>query len=282
MSDETLDSLRKAFMKDKENAPGECPMAEITAAYAFGELSDEEAVKAREHIQTCRYCLDMYMDIKLAESDAQKAENKGMEILPGLQQAISREKKAEYSVLDKIKEALSDFFGQGFLKPAVVFATFFVVIISGIFFLSDTSDTPYSIQIALQARTQTGFRGGQPEYKEFVVKSGGVLESDDYFRFQLQIDNDAYVYAIFLDSGGNIFSAEKDFILADTNFYLPNEKDWYQLDQNTGTERLYLLASENKIEDFGKRVEKLKDQGINRIQEIFTEATVKSFNFNHE
>lgn len=61
-----------------------------------------------------------------------------------------------------------------------------------------------------------------------------------------------------------------------------DETNWYQLDKNTGVERLYVMASENKIEDFGERVEKLKDQGIDNIEKVFPDAAVKTFSFKHE
>ena len=69
MPDKTMDSLRKAFMKDKDNIPDDCPMAEQVAAYAFGDLGPKEAKKVKDHLTTCRYCLDLYMDIGMAEED---------------------------------------------------------------------------------------------------------------------------------------------------------------------------------------------------------------------
>ncbi|MFH2044777.1 MAG: DUF4384 domain-containing protein [Pseudomonadota bacterium] len=279
MSDKIMDSLRQAFMKDKENIVDECHMADQTSAYAFGELGPEESGKVKDHLNTCRYCLDLFMDIRMAEEEAK---DEKVEVLPRLQSAIDKDKKPVVSILQKIGAAISDFFGKGFsLKPVAAFATV-LLILGGIYMLQDKSGSPYAIQIMLQGRTQSGFRGGQPEYNEFQVKPGGEMKSGDYFRFQTKIDKDAYVYVVFQDSSGSIESLEKGLIAGGKDFFLPDGNKWYHLDKNTGTEKLYLLASKNKIEDFAKRIEDLKSGGIETIGKIFPKATVQSFSFEHQ
>lgn len=284
MSDKTMDSLKQAFMKDKENIVDACPMADQTSAYAFGELGPEESDKVKDHLKTCRYCLDLFMDIRIAEENAK---DEKVEVLPELQNAIDRGKKPVGSPFQKIGAAISDFFGKGFtLKPFVAFATVILLILGGIYVLWDksglTPDTPYAIKIMLHGRTQIGFRGGQPEYNEFQVEPGGQMKSGDYFRFQTKIDKDAYVYVVFQDSSGNIESLEKGYTTGGKGFFLPDGNKWYYLDKNIGTEKLYLLASKNKIEDFGKRIEDLKSSGIETIGKVFPEATIQSFSFKHE
>ena len=282
MSDKIMDSLRQAFMKDKENIVDECHMVDQTSAYALGELSPEESGKVKDHLTTCRHCLDLYMDIRIAEEDAKIAKDERVEVLPKLQSAIDRGKKPAASPLQKIGAAISDFFGNGFsLKPVAAFATVVLLILGGIYVLRDKS-TPYAIQIMLQGRTQIGFRGGQPEYNEFQVEPGGKMKSGDYFRFQTKIDKDAYVYVVFQDSSGSIESLEKGFIAGGKDLFLPDGNKWYHLDKNTGTEKLYLLASKNKIEDFAKRIEDLKSGGIESIGKVFPKATIQSFSFEHQ
>jgi hypothetical protein len=79
-------------------------------------------------------------------------------------------------------------------KPVAVFATLALVIFAGIYAMQDISaNDPYAVEIILQGKTPIGLRGGQPEYKEFEVRSGGALESGDLFRFQLKIEDDAYM-----------------------------------------------------------------------------------------
>jgi len=265
MSDEITNDLKKAFMKDKNNITKNCPTADEISDYAFGEFSPEDANKIEEHLKICRSCLDLYMDIKLAEEDAASVKNKKVEVLPGLQRAIKKKSKSKVSPWGKIANAISEFFGGGFgLKPVATFATVALVIFIGIYVMHDpTPHTPYGIEIMLYGRTQIGFRGGQPEYKEFQVEPGGKLNSGDYFRFQVTIADGAFVYVVFNDSLGNIQALEKGHIAAGNDVLLPDGEKWYQLDDNTGGEKLYLIASKDKIDDFNNRVERLKSDGIN-------------------
>jgi hypothetical protein len=283
MSDEIIDSLKQAFMKDANNTPDECPMADQVTDYAFGELNAEEAKKVKEHLKSCRYCLDLYMDIKMAEEEAEQAKDEKVEVLPGLQKAIDKEKKPAVSTWQKIGDAISDFFGGGFgFRPVATFAAVVLVMVMGFYIMRDTTPhAPYAIQIMMQGRTQTGFRGGQPEYKEFQVEPGGQIMSGNYFRFHVTIDNDAYVYVVFQDSSGAIQSMEAGFVTGGTELSIPDGDNWFHLDDNTGTEKLYLVASNSQIDGFSGKVEKLNRDGIDAIDKMFPDTTVKIFAFDH-
>jgi len=283
MSDKTIESLRQAYMQDNDNNPDECSMADQVTDYAFGELDIEDAEKVREHLKSCRSCLDLYMDIKVSEEEADQAKDKNVNVLPGLQKAIDKRKAPSVSPWQKIRDAISDFFGAGFsFRPVATFAAVLMVMVLGFYIMRDTTThAPYSIQIMMQGRTQTGFRGGDPEYKEFQVEPGGEIMSGDYFRFKAMIDNDAYVYVVFQDSAGNIQAMESSFIAGGTELSLPDGDQWFHLDDNTGTEKLYLVASKDKIDQFNGKVEKLKQDGIDTIEKVFPDATVKTFSFDH-
>ncbi len=58
-------------------------------------------------------------------------------------------------------------------------------------------------------------------------------------------------------------------------------KHWYQLGENKGNEKLYLVVSTEKINDFGQRLDDLKAKGIDNIEKVFQEATVKGFIFEY-
>ena len=92
MPDNTIDSLRKAFMKENDNMPDDCQMADLVSSYAFGELDPKEAKKVKDHLTTCRYCLDLYMDIGMAEEEAQAGKDVRVEVLHRLQEASKKDK----------------------------------------------------------------------------------------------------------------------------------------------------------------------------------------------
>ncbi len=281
MIDENLEGLKKTYMEDKTSTDDPCPVADQVTDYAFGELDSEQGLKVREHIRTCRQCLELYMDIRMAEEGSQNSRNKKVEVLPGLQKAIDKSKKPEVSTLGKLGKLISDVFAGAInFKPVAVFATLALVIFAGIYAMQDMSpNDPYAVEIILQGKTPIGFRGGLPEYKEFEVRSGGALESGDLFRFLFKTDDDAYVYVVFQDSSGDIQSMKKGFISGKTDMFLPDETNWYQLGGTKGTERLYLVVARNEINDFDRRVGDIKVKGIDSIEKVFGEATVESFVF---
>jgi hypothetical protein len=283
MSDETIESLKQAFMKESDNIQDDCPMADQVSDYAFGELGPEDSKEVEYHLKSCRACLDLFMDIKMAEEDAKNRQGEKVEVLPGLQKAIKKNQQPAVSPFQKIGDAFSDFFDVGFsLRPVAAFATIVLIVFVGFYAMQGTSNAPYGIEIMLHGRTQIDLRGGQPEYNDFKVEPGGKLNSGDYFRFQVKIDDDAYVYVVFQDSLGNLISVDKGFIDGGSELFLPDSYQWYQLDDKTGVEKLYLIASTGKIDDFGDKVEKLKTDGIASIDKIFPDTTIKDFGFRHQ
>lgn len=276
-----IDSLKGAFMKDNKDMLENCHMTDSIIPYAFGELGTNESAAVKEHLTTCRSCLNLYMDLRMAEEDAKEIKNEPVKMLPGLQQAIDKKKKLVESPFKKIIATIFDFFDKGFsLKPVATFATVVLVVFVGIYVFQDSGS--YNINIMMHGRSQTGFRGGQREYNDFLVESGGMMNSGDYFRFQTKINKDAYVYIVFYNSSGNIESMQKGFIGGEKDFILPDDNKWFHLDENTGMEKLYLLASKNKIDDFEKRIDELKTGGIETIEKVFPKTTIQSFYFKHQ
>ena len=282
MTDKRIESLRQAFMKENEPPAGECPMGDQATAYAFGELSTDEAKKVEAHIHTCRHCLDLVMEIRMADEEAAALQAQEVPVLPGLQQAINKGKEPKDSPFTRIVSAISDFFANAAqFKPVPALATMAIIIVAGVLMFR-SPESPYTIQILMHGRTQVGIRGGQPEYKEFQVEAGGTMQSGDYFRFQTRIDKPAFVYVVFQDSAGKIDSLEKGLIPGGQDFLLPGGDQWFQLDKNTGTERIYMLASKDKIEDFGQKVDALRTAGIEKITQIFPRAKIQLFSFVHQ
>jgi hypothetical protein len=134
MSNESIESLRQAYMKENANIPEDCPLADQVSDYAFGELGAEEAGKVKEHLKACRFCIDLYMDIKVSEEDAEQAKDQKVEVLPGLQKAINKGKKPEASIWHKLGDAISDFLTGGFdFRQVATFATVVMVMVIGIY-----------------------------------------------------------------------------------------------------------------------------------------------------
>jgi hypothetical protein len=223
MTDETIEGLKQAYMKHKDNSPDECSMADRISDYAFGELGAEESDSIKEHLKSCHSCLDLYMDIKMAEEEAEQTKMKRLRCYPDCRRPLIKERSLPYhpgrkSVTPFLTFSVADSVSVRW-RPLPLLL---MVMVLGFYIMRDTTPhAPYAIQIMMQGRTQTGFRGGQPEYKEFQVEPGGEIMSGDYFRFQVTIDNDAFVYVVFQDSSGAIQAMEPDLLPAVPNCPFP-------------------------------------------------------------
>lgn len=101
--EELINSLCKTFKTIKNSAINDCAMSEMAISYASGELEDNQ--EFRDHLQICRYCLDLVLDIHEAESESQIRSSKSVEVLPALSEAIGYSKR--FVFLKKIPSFIS-------------------------------------------------------------------------------------------------------------------------------------------------------------------------------
>jgi uncharacterized protein DUF4384 len=116
-------------------------------------------------------------------------------------------------------------------------------------------------------------------YSEILVSEGSVLRSGDNFQIHLEPSRTAYVYILMYDSqgkAGQIFPDPKinqpGSVAAGSKLVVPARDLWFWLDENTGTETIYVLASEKPMTDIGGLLAKMEgrdDAGQKRAsQEI--------------
>jgi CHAT domain-containing protein len=93
-------------------------------------------------------------------------------------------------------------------------------------------------------------------YSEILVNEGSVMRSRDNFQVHLEPTRSAYVYILIYDSQGRasqIFPDSKidkpGFVEAGRKLVVPDKDLWFWLDENTGTETIYVLASEKPMSD---------------------------------
>ena len=102
---------------------------------------------------------------------------------------------------------------------------------------------------------------------DVLVKEGSSLRSYDSFQIQLKANNDCYIYVLLYDSEGKssiLFpndKIKKNYLKSDIEYYLPQNDLFYQLDDNTGTETLYIVASLQPMDDIDWILEKMEKTG---------------------
>ncbi|MCZ6548575.1 MAG: CHAT domain-containing protein [Deltaproteobacteria bacterium] len=113
-----------------------------------------------------------------------------------------------------------------------------------------TSPLSLSMNILGQRKEADG------SYTEVLVKEGSILRSRDNFQIHLATDRPSSIYVLLYDSQGRasqLFpNPEIDrpgFIEAGTRVVVPDKDLWFWLDENAGTETIYVLASEKPMSD---------------------------------
>jgi hypothetical protein len=98
--------------------------------------------------------------------------------------------------------------------------------------------------------------GAENQGKLVAITSDSVLYSGDKFKLMFEVQETLFVYIIFAGSDGEIVllhptKIESGIRPAAVNkaVFIPNEKDWFTLDQKRGTETLYLVVSSSHLAD---------------------------------
>ena len=93
-------------------------------------------------------------------------------------------------------------------------------------------------------------------YTEVLVNEGSVLRSYDNFQVHLETNRPAYVYILLYDSQGTASQLFPDpkinqqgFLEQGRKVVVPARDLWFWLDENTGTETIYVLTSEKPMSD---------------------------------
>ena len=81
-----------------------------------------------------------------------------------------------------------------------------------------------------------------------------VLKTGDQIKFFLNVDKNCFVYLIYSSSQGEIsvlfphrFKLRSSEYTVAGHHYIPGGNQWFELDEHTGEEKFYLLASANRL-----------------------------------
>lgn len=93
-------------------------------------------------------------------------------------------------------------------------------------------------------------------YQHIELQESGTLHSHDEFQIRFTPHQDAYVYVINVDAHSNVYSMlpnpdgmSENHLKSNQNYILPADGKYYQLDENTGTETIYLIAARQPMPD---------------------------------
>lgn len=280
-------------MKKLSPKPESCPDDQLLAAYHEGNLTKEETEKVEAHLVLCERCTENIILLSEVES-AYSSTKEPLSTKEMVQRAKDLIKPAlvKPSLGERISQWLSAF------RPLPAFATASAVLLLLIFSVyslytpSDRNGTkPGFISFHIIASVPSGelTRGRTPIYKETELRESGVLRSGDRFKIKFELREGAYVCLLALNSQGDLTklfpgkATSSGFrVEPGVTYFVPQDDGWFQLDDNKGVERIYLLVSADPIGDIDQKIDELKKFGIENILDIFPGVKIQPFTFRHE
>jgi len=132
--------------------------------------------------------------------------------------------------------------------------------------IADLTEQAEDDELAKQVETETlpGFSMhiiGQREdadgsVSRVTIEEGSVLQSKDKFKVHFETKKDAYVYIIIHDSlnKANLLFPDpriklSNNVKANSSHTVPTSEHWFWLDENVGIETVYVLASEDPLDN---------------------------------
>jgi len=104
---------------------------------------------------------------------------------------------------------------------------------------------------------------------EVLIKEGSILHSFDNFQVHFQTNRDAYVYILIYDSSNEahlLFPDPKisisNNIKGSVEYSVPSAGQWFWLDENTGVETIYVLASEKPLDDIQRLLKDMEGVAV--------------------
>jgi hypothetical protein len=104
-----------------------------------------------------------------------------------------------------------------------------------------------------------------------VISRDTMLRSGDQIKFFLRLEKKCFVYLIYESSQGelSILFPYRFKLLANNyqisgHHYIPKGDQWFELDKYTGTEKFYLLASTERLNDLETLVNEYESAGTSK------------------
>ena len=284
--------IKQLFSKVKKLRPKPllCPDEELLGTYFEGNLKPEEKGRVEEHLTICSRCIQTLISLSQLESSDSRARESlaSKEALKKIRNLVPQPER------QSLWEKISSWFPVVRPIPAMVTVSLVLaVIVFGLYelrrpYIPTLVSPSINLNVIARIASGVGTRDVAPDYKGMEIQNGKALHSGDMFKIKYELQEEAYVYLLSLDSLGNVTklypTKEEGHHKAKPNqtFMFPEEGEWLQLDEHTGQETFYLLASSVAIEDLDQKITEVKKLGIGNLSQIFQGVEIQSFSFKHE
>ena len=295
--------IKTAFKEIKSRIPTTkgCPDDADLCGFVEGGMDEKASERIEKHLLSCTLCCDYVVSlnkvINFPEGETLP------EVPPEKIRAVGRlvndkpaESKEKGSLLKSLKEFLSlDWLTQPMPVMVKSCATALVVLFmfTAVYVYYQQS-TSLGVQMNVFSKSGAITTRGTTGDKEVekIIKEGDTLYSNDFCRISFELDKNAYAYILYYDSKGTLeqlYPGPKAIkplkVMAKTTYVIPpGDGSWFQLDEQTGTETVFMVASEEPLSNLKEVLVSL--QGLSREEVLKTlksqAPVVKVLNFKHQ
>lgn len=305
MEDKLIKQVFKG-MKKEIPKPGKCPDEADLACFEEGTLDDKERERIEEHLVSCPKCCDYVVSLNKVvhfSEDERLPEipvgqlNRVSDLVKGGEEDARTRNLASFlaGIIQSIKEFfIFDWIAQPIpvaVRSGAVALLLLLVVSTTFIYFQEEGDIGLQMEIIGKtgAIATRGTKGG--DTFENILKDGDTLYSNDYCRINFELDKDAYAYVLYHDSNGELHQLYPDpateihqKVKGSRAHTIPEgENQWFQLDNRSGRETVFVLASNKPISNLKETFGGLQGKSAEQIKEVFkNKATVlKTLSFNH-
>ena len=303
--------IKKTFEEMKKALPqaDKCPDDAAISRFLEGVMDERETEEMEEHLASCAMCCDYVVSFNKvinfpAEETLPQVPDEQTRKIAAL---VKERDTGTYSEgitdnLAQLAKAIREFFSFDWMTQpvpvavrsvAVALLVVLIVAASLLYYqkgriIRDESGriVPLGLDMEVIGKSYITTRGTPSEK---TIKEGDTLLSNDFCRISFELTWDAYAYVLYYDSTGKMRLLYPDAgthrrIKGEKRYFIPEEEnDWFQLDNNTGTETVIVLGSDEPIRGLNETLDSIRGLNKEEVLEILaTKAdVVKDISFKH-
>jgi flagellar basal body-associated protein FliL len=135
-------------------------------------------------------------------------------------------------------------------------------------------NVPLNVEVNIVGQRVSG-----NDYTQVAVQEGSALKSNDNLQIHVKPSRDCYIYGIIHDSQGIVdllFPSQaagvNNHAKGGTTYTIPKNNQWFFLDENTGTETIYIVASVTPMDDISILLDSMRAKNKKQQQEVSTQV----------
>ena len=293
--------IKTAFREMKSKMPTHkgCPDETDMCRFLEGGMDEKASERIEKHLLSCPPCCDYVVSLNKVINFPEGEHLP--EVPPDKIRAVDRlVKSGDSRKKGNLFQSIKDFLNLDWLmQPMPVMvkscaAALVVLFMFSTLYIYYQQSNSLGVQMELVSKTRTISTRGTTGEKEVekIIKEGDTLYSNDYCRISFELKKNAYAYILYLNSTGTLEqlypgprAMRPQKVLGNTRYVIPPGDDsWFQLDEQTGTETVFLVASEEPISNLKEVYASLQGAGREEVLKTLQSKApvVKVLNFQHQ